>query len=261
MGAGWKGGCVCVRDGGDDSYNTVPSRDSELAQPLQSVCDCLLRACASAASRRPESSGRHVRCGPSSLIPARALSRHPPQTHRSTEVRRPVVFENLVDGTFHAVNNSTGDKVPCDRNGRPLPQFHLGTSGIATTKERKRLNLKDTALQKSLQQPPPERPALPSERDEERVVTKGRFGTGAPREVALFTSQQRELKLRYPEREAAVRAEEAKARHKIEELHKNYYALQASTEAGKAPVEKQRKEVQVGKSQYYAFTATGVFRP
>ena len=81
-------------------------------------------------------------------------------------------------------------------------------------------------------------------------------------QVELFTAQQRAERARFPEREEARREEEAKARHKIEELHKNYYALQASTEAGKLPApKKERKQVQLSKSQHYSFTATGVFRP
>lgn len=81
-------------------------------------------------------------------------------------------------------------------------------------------------------------------------------------QVELFTQQQRQERARFPEREEARREEEAKARHKIEELHKNYYALQASTEAGKAPPPpKEKKQIQLSRSQYYSFTATGVYRP
>ena len=53
--------------------------------------------------------------------------------------RKPVVWEDLNTGKFHAINNETGERVPCDRNGRPLPQFHNGISGIASTKQRKGL--------------------------------------------------------------------------------------------------------------------------
>ena len=39
-----------------------------------------------------------------------------------------MVWEDLSTGKFHAVNNETGEKVPCDRDGRPLAQFHLNIS-------------------------------------------------------------------------------------------------------------------------------------
>ena len=81
-------------------------------------------------------------------------------------------------------------------------------------------------------------------------------------EAEHFLQQQKALRLQYPEREERAREEEAKARRKIEELHKNYFALQASTEAGKAPKQKEKREMpQLSRSQYYSFTATGVYRP
>ena len=58
--------------------------------------------------------------------------------------RKPVVWEDLNTGKFHAINNETGEKVPCDRDGRPMAQFHLDISGIATTKAR--LGLVDGAF-------------------------------------------------------------------------------------------------------------------
>lgn len=184
------------------------------------------------------------------------------------EARKPVVWEDLSSGTFHAVNNETGEHVPCDHNGRALPRFHLDVSGIASTKERMSLRLKDTALQKSLLSPEPERPnALRGSAlvklKEERVGTKGRFGTKLPSEAGLFTRQQQEMRVRYPEIERERMEEEAKARHKIEELHKNYAALQASAVANTgAKVEKKEKDISnVSRSQLYSFTSTGVFRP
>ena len=102
------------------------------------------------------------------------------------EQRKPVVWENQVDGTYYAINNSTGDRVPCDVHGRPIAQFHKGISGVASTKKRMSLHLKvllvlarfgsrvrvlavqsakvphvpaqDMELQKSLQMAEPERP-------------------------------------------------------------------------------------------------------
>lgn len=182
--------------------------------------------------------------------------------------RKPVVWEDLTTGKFHAVNNETGEKVPCDRDGRPLAQFHLNISGIAHTKDRMKLRLKDTALNKSLMTAAPERPeslrgstllAL----KEDRVETKGRFRSKLPTEAALFVKQQLQLREAYPELERERLEEEAKAQHKIDELHKNYEALQASASANKVTnVEQQTKEVKnISRSEYYSFTATGVFRP
>ena len=181
--------------------------------------------------------------------------------------RKPVVWEDLTTGKFHAVNNETGEEVPVDRNGRPIAQFHHGISGIASTHERNSLRLKDVALQKSLLLPEGRRPKLKKEDKitirEERVETVGRFGSKTPVEAELFLRQQVTMKQLYPELEAQRQEEEAKARYKIEELHKNYYALQASNEAGKGgPVVKKERDIKgVSRSQQYSFTSTGVFRP
>ena len=182
--------------------------------------------------------------------------------------RKPVVWEDLSTGKFHAINNETGEKVPCDRNGRPLAQFHLDISGVASTKERLKLRLKDTALNKSLMTPSPTRPeplrgASLLALKEDRVETKGRFRTKLPNEAGLFVTQQRRMREAYPELERERLEEEARARHKIEELHKNYEALQASASAGTVTNNAQEvKEIKnVSRSEYYSFTATGVFRP
>lgn len=58
------------------------------------------------------------------------------------ERRKPVVWENLVQGSFYVVNNETGDRVKSDRFGKPIPQFYPDISGVATTKLRMSLNLK-----------------------------------------------------------------------------------------------------------------------
>ena len=93
--------------------------------------------------------------------------RSPGASSSSTaEPRKPVVWEDLTTGKFHAVNNETGEHVECDRNGRPIAQFHHGISGVASTKERLGLRLKDVALQKSLLLPEQRRPRLA--RDEQR---------------------------------------------------------------------------------------------
>ena len=79
----------------------------------------------------------------------------------------------------------------------------------------------------------------------------------------MFVKQQLQLREAYPELERERLEEEAKARHKIDELHKNYEALQASASANKVTnVEQQVKEIKnISRSEYYSFTATGVFRP
>lgn len=83
-----------------------------------------------------------------------------------------------------------------------------------------------------------------------------------PIEAEHFLKQQKVLRAQYPEREERAQEEEARAKHKLDELHKNYYALQASTDAGKAPKPKEKKQPKdLSKSQYYSFTATGVYRP
>ena len=187
--------------------------------------------------------------------------------------RKPVVWEDLSTGRFHAINNETGEKVPCDRNGRPLAQFHLNVSGTASTKERMTLRLKDTALQKSLMTPAPGRPKpyvgeKLLELKEDRVETKGRFRSKLTTEAGLFVKQQKETREAYPELERERLEEEAKAKHKIDELHKNFYALQASNEVagGKgsaAPAAAADKPAfkNLSRSEYFSFTATGVYRP
>ena len=59
-------------------------------------------------------------------------------------------------------------------------------------------------------------------------------------------------------------AEVAKARHKIEETHKNYYALQSSqkaAEAGPAKEVEQKKEMRLNRSKQHAYAFTGLYRP
>jgi hypothetical protein len=69
---------------------------------------------------------------------------HPP-VHRSPNSGRrqqPVIWENQVIGTTHVVNNETGDHIACDAFGKPNPPFFPGVTGVASTKERKKLELK-----------------------------------------------------------------------------------------------------------------------
>ena len=190
------------------------------------------------------------------------------QDFSAKEPRKPVVWEDLSTGKFHAVNNETGEKVPCDRDGRPLAQFHLNISGTASTKERMKLRLKDTALNKSLLSEEPLRPEPPrgaalQALKEERTETKNRFYTKLPSEAGLFLKHTLQMRIQHPEIEAERLEEEAKARHKIDELHKNYEALQASASANKTTkVEEKVREVKnISRSELYSFTKTGVFRP
>lgn len=187
-----------------------------------------------------------------------------PETDGSTTVRKPAVWQDMATGRCHAVNNETGEAVPCTITGTPLPQFHKGISGVASTKQRLGLTLKDTALYKSLQGPPPARPPPLSPRLEgERITTTGRFCAKVPCESELFLQQQLRARRDYPEIENARREEEAKARFKIDELHKNFYALQASTQNGGAVAESGsvREVKNLSRSEQYTFTATGVYRP
>ena len=178
----------------------------------------------------------------------------------------PYAWQDLVTGRYHSVNNETGEHVPCDALGNSLPQFHHNVSGVASTKSRMALRLKDTALQRSLRGAPPKRPeALDELLLQERVATTGRFATRAPSEAALFVQQQRQRFADYPYILDSMREDEARAKHKIDELHKNYYALQASNEVGKkeAPVPVAEKPAfkNLSRSLAFSFTATGVYRP
>ena len=99
---------------------------------------------------------------------------------------------------------------------------------------------------------------------EDRVETKGRFYSKLPSESKLFLTQQLQMRITHPELEAERLEEEAKARHKIDELHKNYEALQASASANNNAlvVEKEKKVIKnISKSEFLSFTSTGVFRP
>lgn len=182
----------------------------------------------------------------------------------------PYAWCDLVTGRYHSVNNKTGEHVPCDALGNSLPQFHHDVSGVASTKTRMALRLKDTALQRSLLGPAPKRPEPLADAEllRDRVATTGRFATKLPSEAALFVKQQRQRFADYPHILESMQEEEAKAKHKIDELHKNFYALQASNEVagGKgsaAPAAAADKPAfkNLSRSEYFSFTATGVYRP
>ena len=64
---------------------------------------------------------------------------------------------------------------------------------------------------------------------------------------------------------SGARLEEVeKAKFKIDELHKNYYALQSSqkaAEAGPAKEVEQKKEMRLNRSKQHAYAFTGLYRP
>ena len=110
--------------------------------------------------------------------------------------------------------------------------------------------------------PPPARPPpLDDHLKRERVSTTNRFGGKISSEIDLYLREKQRQHAQFPEREEARAEEEAKARHKIEELHKNYYALMASSDAGVQKPPKKQPEFSLMKSEWYAFTQTGLYRP
>ena len=65
-------------------------------------------------------------------------------------------------------------------------------------------------------------------------------------------------------KEEARLEEVEKAKFKIDELHKNYYALQSSqkaAEAGPAKEVEQKKEMRLNRSKQHAYAFTGLYRP
>lgn len=160
------------------------------------------------------------------------------------------------------VNNETGDHIPCTATGKPILPFHPGITGVASTKKRMGLKLKEKIHEQSLTKPAPPRPApLEDEQKLERLSTKGHFNTKPPAEVEQFLHQSAQLREQFPERELAKLEEEAKFRYKVDELHKNYYALQASERAGIQKKEVKKPNLQLPKGQHYSFTYTGFYRP
>ena len=53
---------------------------------------------------------------------------------QSKRQQTPVIWEDQVTNKFHVVNNTNGEKVPCNQFGLPLLPFRPGISGEATTK-------------------------------------------------------------------------------------------------------------------------------
>ena len=68
----------------------------------------------------------------------------------------------------------------------------------------------------------------------ERASTTGRFGAKTSGEIDLYEADKRSRLIKYPEIEEARLEEVEKAKFKIDELHKNYYALQSSQKAAEA---------------------------
>ena len=191
---------------------------------------------------------------------------------RDADAAPPVVWEDMCTGKCHFVNNATGERIACDRSGKPLPRFLHGVSGVATTKVRlaraaevqKAADARVRAATVAPVRSSAKQTAAPSPDQTERVVTKGRFGTKLPKEYELNLREQQIRNSRFPELVALREEEEAIAREKIAELHTNYIALAASSNvnAGKKTAEGgSTKRHSLSRSEQWAFTNTGVYRP
>jgi hypothetical protein len=121
----------------------------------------------------------------------------------------------------------------------------------------------DVVWEKTLEKKaPPRPPPLEPHYIAERAETKGRFGGKITSEIDLYLKEKQRQHLQFPEREVARAKEEAAARHKIEELHKNYYALMASSDVGvQKEVKKPGESMNLMRNEWYAFTNTGMYRP
>lgn len=168
------------------------------------------------------------------------------------------------------INNVTGEKVQCTADGEPLRKFIPGISGVVTAKERARLVAKDASWNSFIDQftraPPPRPPVFDDEAARrERTATKGRFGIQQKTEPQLFLREMARQRIMYPERVSIAQAEEAAARRKLEETHKNYAALAASTDpvkAAEAAREKlANKKVYKCGSDPTRFTSNMIYRP
>ena len=108
-------------------------------------------------------------------------------------------------------------------------------------------------------------PATDSKLKDDRVRTSDRFSGKLPTELSLFIDEQQRRRQQNPELEESMREEEARAKHKIDELHKNYYALLASSELGSGAsvgqAGSQKPKRSLMRSEDYAFTTTGTYRP
>jgi len=169
----------------------------------------------------------------------------------------------LTTGKYHTVSNS-GKHIHCTADGTPIRPYKQGVSGVAKTSVRVAHEQKIAAHEASLAdaaqgvRPPPVDPALL----QERVQTKGRFGAKTPTEIDLFLTEQARNRLMFPEREAAAREEEAQAKHKIDELHKNFAALAASSDINATHTKDISATKNLAKTcGLGAFTLTGTFRP
>ena len=143
---------------------------------------------------------------------------------QSKRQQTPVIWEDQVTNKFHVVNNTNGEKVPCNQFGLPLLPFRPGISGEATTKERLRATRTTGAMawEKSLEQPAkPRPPPIDPSLRKERASTTGRFGAKTSGEIDLSAADKRSRLIKYPEIEEARLEEVEKAKFKIDELHKN----------------------------------------
>mmetsp|Transcript_42188 Transcript_42188/g.92478 ORF Transcript_42188/g.92478 Transcript_42188/m.92478 type:complete len:257 (-) Transcript_42188:46-816(-) len=174
----------------------------------------------------------------------------------------PYVWQDLATGKYHMVDNHSGRHVACTADGKPLRSFKPGISGTARPGTRSKLLDKDAAWEAYLSYPIPARaPPLDPIHRQERVATKGRFGTQPTCENVFFLKEQQRQKLMFPEREKLAREEEERAKNKIDELHQNFLALAASCDINAKTSRKERQQSTLSKSEQWAFTATGLYRP
>ena len=175
-----------------------------------------------------------------------------------------MIWEDQVTNKFHVVNNTNGEKVPCNQFGLPLLPFRPGISGERRQRSGCTRPRDGDGVGEVLEQPAkPQRADRPSLR-KERASTTGRFGAKTSGEIDLYEADKRSRLIKYPEIEEARLEEVEKAKFKIDELHKNYYALQSSqkaAEAGPAKEVEQKKEMRLNRSKQHAYAFTGLYRP
>ena len=148
-----------------------------------------------------------------------------------TKSRSGYLWEDMVLGRKHIVNNRNGDHVMADRLGSHLPVCRVGVSGMASSSARP-VQSKAELLNRSLIGPEPKRPGrLADDIADERVSTMGRYRIRPVSESELWLIEARIQRKLFPERFEAERLADLKFRKKVEEAHKNYGALEVSARA------------------------------
>lgn len=148
---------------------------------------------------------------------------------RTRAARQGYVWEDMVRGSRHIVNNEDGSHVLVDRVGQVSPLCRVGVSGVADTRERLLdFKTKGDVLKEALRRgPEPARPGmLTVALRAERVETKGRYRLRPVSESELWVRETRMQRSLDPERVQAERAADDKFRRKVEEAHRNYRALE-----------------------------------